>query len=507
MQYLTVLKYLAPVLIMIFAGYLYYSLSYELYVSEMSRNGKGYVSDEVWYVNSARNILRKAFNITDLRVGDKYGLTIVYDNRFLNRSFFEDLIEKHGLNISIVDSNYFKINAVYFESSNRSEIERFKKIIYNSNISGINDVIVGWRLGDHGFLNTYLNWEHPPLGKYFIGLSMITLGDNQVNWRIPSIIAGVLTVFFIYLVSYRLTNNVFIASITSLISAIDPLMRILSSVALLDIYVALFTAITLYFIISRRVWFAYATVLIGSLFKMNVIFLLIPVFIILIRRELVRKQSFTTLFTSLIKYTVLSITILLILHMIASIPLINYASSLNRDCVIEKPSFYCGLTYWLDKSVFGAIKWHTSIKCDRPGCPTSSSPWDWFIGNNGFTIYYFKDGGSLVALGFYPLWSITLLLSIYLLPLYRSDSGLRKLLLVFHGLFLGYVILYVIGNRTQYSFYSVQFTPLTYTLLVYSFIKAFVKPDVLKSIILDWYKVLYSIWLFILRYILLIKPG
>ena len=42
------------------------------------------------------------------------------------------------------------------------------------------------------------NTEHPPLGKVLIALSMQLFGDNGFGWRIPSLIAGMITLLALY---------------------------------------------------------------------------------------------------------------------------------------------------------------------------------------------------------------------------------------------------------------------------------------------------------------------
>ncbi len=44
-------------------------------------------------------------------------------------------------------------------------------------------------------LGTAQNMEHPPLGKQLIALGVLAFGDNSIGWRVPSMVAGILTVF------------------------------------------------------------------------------------------------------------------------------------------------------------------------------------------------------------------------------------------------------------------------------------------------------------------------
>jgi len=485
-----IIKVIAVVLlciILVISGYQYYSLARKLYDTEIDRGGKGYVSDEVWYVSSARNILNKIFKVEPRIDDNKYGVTIVYNKTILNITYVRRIIREYNFSVKIVDTRYYEINAIYFEANNPSELNQLISILRDT--GGVIDVTWGWRLADAAGINRYLNLEHPPMVKYLIGLSMLVFGDNPFNWRIPSIIAGVLTVLFTYLASEALTKNKWLSLVISLFTGIDPITRILASIALLDIYVALFTAIVMYLVFSKRYKLALLIVIIGSLFKFNVLFAAIPVIILLVRNDLSRDQRIPTLIFSVFKYFLVSITLFLCVQITASIPLILHG----------------GFNWWIENAIFGAIKWHTSVKCTSPGCPISSAPWDWFIGNNGFPIYYFSTDNSLTALGFWPLWSIALAYSILFLPYYRYDRKIGFPLLMFYGVFAGYVLLYIIGGRTQYSFYSVQFTPIIYVYLLTTFTYIVLNPTKLSQTIILWSNILLRIWRFILKEVLLIN--
>jgi len=46
---------------------------------------------------------------------------------------------------------------------------------------------------------TYTNPEHPPLGKYLIGLGVVSIGDTSAGWRAVPIVFGALTLVVIFL--------------------------------------------------------------------------------------------------------------------------------------------------------------------------------------------------------------------------------------------------------------------------------------------------------------------
>ncbi len=456
-------------LLLIYAAYSFITLAMDLEKTEIERHGKGYVSDEVWYVSSARNLLRKVFGI-NASIPGRYGASIIFNETILYNTL-KKIAAKH--NVSIVDSAYHDIKAVYVEAYSRRDIEEFA-----SEFNGkVIDIVYGWRIPDAANIHEYLNTEHPPMVKYLIALSISLLGDRPFYWRIPSIIAGVLLVFTSYLLASMLTSNKWIGLLVGLFVTVDPLTKALSSIALLDIYVALFTTLAFIPLIRKKYILSFIIIAIGSTFKFSVLFASIPVIILYIRDDLKRDPRPLTLVASILRSILIIIILFGIAQFIVSIPLI----------------LYLGVNGWLDQSIFGAIAWHTSVKCTG-SCPLTSTPLDWFLGANGFPLYYFPDNRGLIALGLWPFWVISLASGLLFLPGYLVDRrfGYSDLLLL--GTWSGYVLLWFIGGRTQYSFYSVQFVSLVYLLLIVSITYMLLKPVNGRRTIYYWYKVLTWCW-------------
>ncbi|MEM1741244.1 MAG: hypothetical protein QXW87_01770 [Desulfurococcaceae archaeon] len=171
-------SYTLLILTLTLQAYLYYSTAYELYGVEMSRGGKGYVSDEVLYVSSARVILNKVFNIKPRLNNTYYGLTLIYNSSVIDRDGFVEAILDSGLNIVVRDTRYVRLDAVYVETSSEADAKKLVESLKNRGL--IIDVIWGWRLSDNANINNYYNLEHASLVKYLIGLA-ITLGsDNPI---------------------------------------------------------------------------------------------------------------------------------------------------------------------------------------------------------------------------------------------------------------------------------------------------------------------------------------
>lgn len=453
--------------LLIYASYSLYTTAESFAIYELSRGGKGYVSDEVWYVSAARNML-----------SDLYGLkasnplacsaTIV-----LNKSYeylaVNALALRYGINI--VDTNYDKLKyALYVESSNCSSLNEFTNELANK--YGVKEVVYGWRLPDNDGINDYLNTEHPPLGKYLIALSIVSLGDYPLHWRIPSIVSGVLMILLLYYLTLNISGSPWIALLAASLTAIDPLFKALGSIALLDIFVATTSVAAAIAIVKKR--YVAASILIGisASFKFNGLFTLIPMMIIYLR-NLVRTKGNIDLETmyKYIEWLFKNAAVIVIVFLIASAPFIaGY-----------------GLGGWFRDTV-NSLKWHTSEKCppSRAGCPTSSFPIDWFIGVNAFTLYV---NPTVVAMGNYIFWTASLWLSILFIPAAKTFKKVGYSLLFLLGILFGYIALWAVGGRTQYSFYAIHLLPFTYLALA-SMLEVIVDRSLLKEVFNKWFNLL-----------------
>ena len=148
---------------------------------------------------------------------------------------------------------------------------------------------------------------------------------------------------------------------------------------------------------------------------------------------------------------------------------------------------YMGISSWFNAAVINTIQWHLKVKCVGAHCPISSAPWDWFIGLNSFPLYTYPDGTALYARGFYPLWLASLILLVLHMPLARERyKGYSVTSLFYACTFVGYILIWVLGARTQYSFYAVHLTPLIYTNFALTTYLAAKYPDFTQGAIEKW---------------------
>ncbi len=414
-------------------------------VENLHSGAKGYVSDEVWYVDAARNILLKVFHITPKISGAR--ASVIYSN-------FSEVDEAYRVANSFgvtpvlymcgSQRCYTKIPAIYVEAPSMEYVYRF------ANATHARDVVPGWPIGDAQNIDQYLNLEHPPLAKYLIALSMAFLGDRPLYWRIPSIACGALLVILTFLIVYEISRCDIAALLSAFLVAIDPLSRVMSSLAMLDIFVACFTALALLFVVKRMFRAAVAATALAACFKFNGLFALVPLLLYAINDDLRRGASLVIIVADVILYTSFTALAFISLLVLVSIPLI----------------LHLGFVNWLNQALIGAIKWHLSVKCVGSQCPPSSTPWDWFFGINSFPLYIY-DGNTILAQGIVPFYAASFILAILSIPaLAKRKPRSRYAWFLFMGLWLGYLAMWVLGGRTQYSFYAVQLTPFIYAFLV-----------------------------------------
>ena len=394
----------------------------------------GYVSDETWYVSSARNILREVFGAQPSYVDPegRHHYTVF----FSSSSDLNQIREKFRIFIEreldgVITHGYSKTPAISIATPEELDYENLFETFPKIKI-----IQSGYNYPDADAIGNYLNTEHPPLVKYIIGFSMLTLGDEPINWRIPGIIAGSITILLVYLIVAKLTNNGFISLFVFLFAFTDPILKAMSTIAMLDIYTALFIALSAWFAVRRNYFLSAIAVGLATSCKLTGVF---SAGALLLFMAIHRKSSAK----QLILYPVL---IPFLVWLLFNLPLIaNF-----------------GFQKWFG-NIVGSLSWGIT---SRPPGPPTSTPWGWFVNENVFApsfavapVIYFT---ALIALIFVPHLARKIDRN-YLVP------GLW-----FSMTFLGYVFVYILGNRTLYSFYVVTLSPMVYVLagvLVYYFIE------------------------------------
>jgi predicted membrane-bound dolichyl-phosphate-mannose-protein mannosyltransferase len=275
----------------------------------------------------------------------------------------------------------------------------------------------------------YYNLEHPPLAKYIIGLSMIILGDRPVCWRIPSVLLTATIPVLIYISIVRYIKGVIgvLAGIIAVTAFLfDPVVQTMGSLAMLDPYLAFFSALTFALAVHERKTLTGISLGLTLSVKYSGYFLAPFIYVLL---RLKGERPVKTLY-----YTVLIPALVLIL---LNIPII----------------LHFGLNNWINQSLVGAVEWHTTSR--GPG-PPASSPWGWLLNSNYFIMSFnpFRYPAVVNSV----VYLIAILGAVILIPLYLPGGKFYSIGALL-SIWFGYVLTFIAGNHTLYSFYTIQLSP------------------------------------------------
>lgn len=106
-----------------------------------------------------------------------------------------------------------------------------------------------WHTPPAGFA---YEWTHPPLAKLFMALGMLIFGTNPFGWRFFGALAGVGIIFLVYLLTKKLFNNQFLATVASLLLTFESLLFVQSRIGMNDTYFIFFVLLSLWFLLSKR---------------------------------------------------------------------------------------------------------------------------------------------------------------------------------------------------------------------------------------------------------------
>ncbi|MFT4265304.1 MAG: phospholipid carrier-dependent glycosyltransferase [Nocardioides sp.] len=96
---------------------------------------------------------------------------------------------------------------------------------------------------------------HPEVGKWLIAAGEKVFGMDPVGWRISSAVAGALLILVLIRLVRRLTGSTLLGCLAGVLLCFDGLEFVLSRLALLDIFLALFTLSAVSCMVADRDWF------------------------------------------------------------------------------------------------------------------------------------------------------------------------------------------------------------------------------------------------------------
>ncbi len=410
----------------------------------------GYVSDEVWYVSSSRNILREIFGLQPRYPGSSVRVTVELDKPSSVHQYDDwvdhlvNFIESAGGEV-IKGTEFYRYSAEgKFLPAVCAEVppEAVEEL---TTFYFVKRVVRGYCYPNAEGIIDYMNYEHPPLGKLLIATSIAVCGDSPICWRLPSILAGATILLLAYLIvreSVGGSAGGFLGCVTAAIIATDKLFRSLSMVAMLDIFVSLFSILSLYLVMKGKLFSSAVSLGLAASSKFSGAFTAVAYVLRALKKEIPAKVILYAIYVPLAVFLILSIPIIAEL----------------------------GIYGWWGRSVEGAIRWHLSVKTSNG--PPSSAPWDWLLGVNPFPLHYVQvpETGEwvadLIALGNIHLYVLAVILSMFVLPKFSELPDRGNSYVYTWVTFLGYVAIWFLGAKTQYSFYMVHITPMLYVTLM-----------------------------------------
>jgi len=284
----------------------------------------------------------------------------------------------------------------------------------------------------------YFNLEHPPLGKYIIAFSIALCGDKPLCWRLPGIIEATLipTLLGLSIIQSKdlpvsLTVKSLAGLTAALAAAADPILYLSGSVAMLDIHLAFFETLFLYlFLVGRR---RLALVAGGLAFSV--------------------KFSGAAVILAVMCYDILT-----------SDKIKSVAKRLSEDILIPLLTYLTSLVplmlYFTPKRLFvetlNALKWHTT---SRPPGPPTSTPLGWITNTNPFYYSYYPVAMAGILNSLLHVTALLLITPLAAYGVWRKSPSIAMGPLLYVGVLLTYLLVWVLGNHTFYSFYAVQLTP------------------------------------------------
>jgi dolichyl-phosphate-mannose-protein mannosyltransferase len=212
--------------------------------------------------------------------------------------------------------------------------------------------------------------EHPPLGQLIIASGIYIFGDNPFGWRIFSVLFGVASIVFFYLICQQLKMPPKYAFLATFLLSFENLSFIQSSVAMLDVFSLTFMLIAFWFYLKGRYTASGLFIALATLTKLTGI-LVLP--IILAHFILTRRKNFkgVTLLTMAAPVTFLALMPLLdfmIWHkwlnpisQVSTMLKLNILSNFNDSSsdIISRPWEWIlkpeTLTYWVDPHYLAMI--------------------------------------------------------------------------------------------------------------------------------------------------------
>ncbi|MCE4612167.1 MAG: glycosyltransferase family 39 protein [Desulfurococcales archaeon] len=317
----------------------------------------------------------------------------------------------------------------------------------------------------------YFNLEHPPLGKFVIAFSIVACGDEPLCWRIPSIAMGALTPLVLwaaYYLAFRGRLGAAAGALAAVTVASDPVFRVMSSVAMLDIYQAFFTALAIAFSALGRFRASAVAAGLAAASKPSGLGVILAVVSL---AGASAKGGFAEKLLRALEALLISLAVVAVFYA-ALIALFAFSpGSPFTGGALER---LWHATLYVAEETYNGVRWHAT---SRPEGPPSSDPIGWIFNENPFYLSYNPLPLPAVTNTLIHAPAFVIALTAFASELVSRSKvwpGPGHVFLSF--IYLLYLAVMAAGNRTLYSFYAAQLTPAV----------AAVMAEVLPAVYMSW---------------------
>ncbi len=281
------------------------------------------------------------------------------------------------------------------------------------------------------------NFVHPPLGKVLIAIGIALFGYNSFGWRIDSVLSGSIIVPVSYLIGRKVFNDL-TGLLTATLLLFDPLQQVMSRIAMLDIFLALF--VTLAFLALSYRHYDLTGICLGLACGVKL------------------PGAFAV--AGVVAYLVCSGKAVKILRMMPIIAM-TFILSLLPVVIPEGSSFITSFLF--------SLNWHLTLQSPHP---FASSPLGWLFNVVPFLIY--SSAGRNISASANPfIYPMSLPAAVYLaFDAFRKRTCQSQCLPFFWFTFV-YGLFFILPRKTQFIFYLTPAVPAILLLASYGIIRVF----------------------------------
>ncbi len=288
---------------------------------------------------------------------------------------------------------------------------------------------------------------HPPLGKLFIAGGIKTFGDNPLGWRVSEAVFGILIIVLIFLLSYKIFKNKYLALIGLILAVCSLMLLVESRLSLINIFLAFFVLLTVYLFFlwcdKSKNWLLFLSVISFSfalLVKWTAVYIFPAILLYLLIDKNLRSQFYQQF---IIKWYNLIILFILVL------------------------AVYLGIFYLTDISQFNLIEWHKQAfdfhKNLTQTHPYASKWYTWLLMIRPLCVEY-KDTGDGNLIGILQIgnlaifWTGIVAIIYAIIRVFKNDQNRNILIFLITSIFM-FLIPWVFIKRISFIYLFLPAVP------------------------------------------------